>query len=180
MYQAHFTWCWCSWWRWSDDFNVSKYTVSVTCEPLNYGVFSLRVLLHKGSKWVGLRHVYGSPGATWHWRSCTAQRVLRLNPGNNLLAPCLLGFPWWLRWLKKKICLQCSRPGFDPWVGKIPWRRAWQPTPVFLPRESHGQRATVHGVAELDTIKQALFKAHTMSSIWVWAFLTKFLSILWR
>ena len=29
---------------------------------------------------------------------------------------------------------------FDPWVVKISWRRAWQPTPVFLPRESHGQR----------------------------------------
>ena len=32
-------------------------------------------------------------------------------------------------------------PGFDPWVGKIPWRRAWQPTPVFLPGEFHGQRS---------------------------------------
>ena len=31
--------------------------------------------------------------------------------------------------------------GFDPWVGKIPWRRQWQPTPVFLPGESHGQRS---------------------------------------
>ena len=31
--------------------------------------------------------------------------------------------------------------GFDPWVGKIPWRRAWQPTLVLLPRESHGQRS---------------------------------------
>ena len=30
-----------------------------------------------------------------------------------------------------------------PWVGKIPWRRAWQPTPVFLPGESHGQRSLV-------------------------------------
>jgi len=30
---------------------------------------------------------------------------------------------------------------FDPWVGKIPWRRKWQPTPVFLPGESHGQRS---------------------------------------
>ena len=30
---------------------------------------------------------------------------------------------------------------FDPWVGKIPWRRAWQSSPVFLPRESHGQRS---------------------------------------
>jgi len=37
--------------------------------------------------------------------------------------------------------------GFNPWVGRIPWRREWQPTPVFLPGESHGQRtcwATVH------------------------------------
>ena len=31
--------------------------------------------------------------------------------------------------------------GFNPWVGKIPWRRAWQPIPVSLPRESHGQRS---------------------------------------
>ena len=29
----------------------------------------------------------------------------------------------------------------ETWVGKIPWRRAWQPTPVFLPGESHGQRS---------------------------------------
>ena len=32
------------------------------------------------------------------------------------------------------------RSRFNPWVGKIPWRRAQQPTPVFLPGESHGQR----------------------------------------
>ena len=36
----------------------------------------------------------------------------------------------------------CSgRPGFHPWVRKIPWRRAWQPTPEFLPGEFHGQRS---------------------------------------
>ena len=40
-------------------------------------------------------------------------------------------------------CLHCSRPGFDPWVGKIPWRRKWQPTPVFLPGKSHGLRSLV-------------------------------------
>ena len=34
-------------------------------------------------------------------------------------------------------------PGFDPWVGKIPWRRKWLPTPVFLPGEYHGQRNLV-------------------------------------
>ena len=36
----------------------------------------------------------------------------------------------------KKICLQCWRPEFSGWVGTIPWKRAWQPTPVFLPGES--------------------------------------------
>ena len=40
------------------------------------------------------------------------------------------------RWLR--IFLQCRRPGFNPWVGKISWRREWQPTPVFLPGEFHG------------------------------------------
>ena len=47
-----------------------------------------------------------------------------------------------------------KRPGFDPWVGKIPWPRTWQPTPVFLPAESQGQRSLVGyspwGCKELD------------------------------
>ena len=44
---------------------------------------------------------------------------------------------------------RCNRHGFDAWVRKIPWRRKWQPTPVFLPGESHGLtawQATVRGV----------------------------------
>ena len=36
-----------------------------------------------------------------------------------------------------------SETGFDPWVGKIPWSRKWQPTPVFMPRKFHGQRSLV-------------------------------------
>ena len=43
-----------------------------------------------------------------------------------------------------RICLQCrrcKRHWFDPWVGKIPWRREWQPTPVFLPGKFNGQRS---------------------------------------
>ena len=44
---------------------------------------------------------------------------------------------------------------FDPWAGKIPWRRKWQPTPVFLPGESHGQRSLAgyspQGRTESDT-----------------------------
>ena len=45
-----------------------------------------------------------------------------------------LGLPWWLR--GSRICLQCRRYSFDPWVRKVPWRRKRQPTPVFLPGES--------------------------------------------
>ena len=43
----------------------------------------------------------------------------------------------------KGLFLQCSRPGFDPWTRKIPWRRKGHPTPVFLPGEFHGQRDLV-------------------------------------
>ena len=53
----------------------------------------------------------------------------------------VLGFPCWL--IGYRICLQCRRPGSNSWVGKVPWRSAWQPTPVFLPGESHGQRSLV-------------------------------------
>ena len=41
----------------------------------------------------------------------------------------------------KKIFLQFRRPGFDPWGGKIPWKRKWQPTPVFLPGGFNGERS---------------------------------------
>ena len=47
-------------------------------------------------------------------------------------------------------CRRHKRNGFNPWVRMSPWRRAWQPTPVFLPGESYGHRATVHMVAESD------------------------------
>ena len=52
------------------------------------------------------------------------------------------GFPggWWVKNLP---AMQETRGGFNPWVRKIIWRRAWQPTPVFLPGESHGQRSLV-------------------------------------
>ena len=61
---------------------------------------------------------------------------------------------WWLSG-KESPCQyrRCRRSRLDPWVGKIPWRRKWQPTPVFLPGKSHGGvwQDTVHGVAkELD------------------------------
>ena len=55
--------------------------------------------------------------------------------------PYLMGFPGGTG--GKESACQCRRckPRFDPWVGKILWRRKWQPAPVFLPGESHGQRS---------------------------------------
>ena len=51
------------------------------------------------------------------------------------------GLPRWLG--SKESAFQSRRCEFDPWVRKIPWRRAWQPTPVFSPGKSHGQRSLV-------------------------------------
>ena len=66
------------------------------------------------------------------------------------------------------ICLQCrrhKRSGLDPWIGRLPWRRAWQPTPVFLPEESHGQRSPAGngpwGHKESDTTKATEHTQHT-------------------
>ena len=57
-----------------------------------------------------------------------------------------------------RVCLQRGRPGFDPWVRTIPWRRKWQPTPVPLPRKSYGRRSLVGnspwGRKELDTTER--------------------------
>ena len=62
----------------------------------------------------------------------------------------LKGLPWWLN--GKEPAWQCRRCKFKPWLLKIPWRRKWQPTPVFLPRESRGQRrATVCVAAKIQT-----------------------------
>ena len=52
----------------------------------------------------------------------------------------------------KEFTCQCRKCEFYPWVRKIPWRRKWQPTPIFLPGKSHGQRsleATVQGGARV-------------------------------
>ena len=70
---------------------------------------------------------------------------------------------WGLR--GKESACQCRRCGFSPWVRKMPWRRKWQPTPVFLPGESRGQRSlagyTVHGVAKSQTRLSAYACTHT-------------------
>ena len=49
------------------------------------------------------------------------------------------GLPWWLS--GEEPAWQCQRCRFGPWVGKIPWKRKWQPTPAFFPGKPHGQRS---------------------------------------
>ena len=65
----------------------------------------------------------------------------------------------------KSICLQCRRPGLDPWIRKIPWRRKWQPNPVLLPGKSHGWRRLIGyspwGHKESDTTEQLHFQFFT-------------------
>ena len=94
-------------------------------------------------------HIYGGfPG-------CSAGKQSTYNAGDPGLIPAMgsppeegIGYLLQYSWaslvaqLVKK-CLQRGRHEFDPWVGKIPWMRAWQPTPVFLPGESHGQRSLI-------------------------------------
>ena len=61
------------------------------------------------------------------------------------------GLPWWLS--GKEATCNAGDVGSIPGLGRFPWRRAWQPTPVFLPGESHGQRNLVHGfLKELNMI----------------------------
>ena len=55
--------------------------------------------------------------------------------------PARVGLPWWLGWLSLLAMLETWVPTLGQEEEGIPWRRQWQPTPVFLPVESHGQRS---------------------------------------
>ena len=70
----------------------------------------------------------------------------------------------------KESACQCRRRGFDPWLGKILWSRKWEPTPVFLPGESHGQKSLVgyspRGSKELDTAEHTHTPPRLLTSSW--------------
>ena len=71
-------------------------------------------------------------------KSCLNQCILSfIHMSDHWLTPCLSSKQCTCQFSRQK------RGGFDPWVRKIPWRRAWQPTPVFLPGEFHGLRSLV-------------------------------------
>ena len=86
--------------------------------------------------------------------------------------------PLWLR--GKESACQCRRGRFNPWAGKISWRRKWQPTPVFLPGKSNGQRSLVgyspwghkrigHNlVTKQQTYIKGYLEIHSCGGCWGW------------
>ena len=114
------------------------------------------------------RHLLGTDA----W--CPAARLLYVADDLDMMEcwviPAVSGFPG--------ASGHCRRHGFDPWVGKIPWRRKWQSTLVFLPGKSCW--ATVHGIAkESDTTKQLNINNPAFSSC-TWFFILKITSLLYR
>ena len=109
---------------------------------------------------------------TWFWSPvlpCKLEAAMLCSP-SYMGKPCVDGnlrdspnwnLSWWLllcTWFMSidtftqgfpggsvvsRLWLQCRRHRFNPWIKKIPWRRKWKPTPVFLPGKSHGQKSLV-------------------------------------
>ena len=69
------------------------------------------------------------------WRCSLRLRTARVSQGLYLY----MELSGWLS--GKEPAYQCRRRGFEPWVGKIPWRRKWESSPIFLPGKSQGQRS---------------------------------------
>ena len=89
--------------------------------------------------------MYGCESLTSLIQKITPYKSLSWGPVGFIPPP-----SWWLRWWR--ICLQCGRSRFNPWVRKIPWRRKWQFTLVFLPGESHvAWQTTVPGITKSQT-----------------------------
>ena len=84
---------------------------------------------------------WGFPGSSSGKESACNAGDPSLIPGSERYPGEGTGYPLQYSWASLvaqlvKNHLQYGRPGFNPWVGKIPWKRTWQPTPVFLPGES--------------------------------------------
>ena len=103
-------------------------------EGLDWGKWSRSHLSMSFSFQIGSRKNKIRKGLLW-WRYWLRERI----------------YPWWLSWWR--IHLQCGRPGFDPWVGKLSWRREQLPTPVFWPGEFH-ELHSPWGRKELDVTER--------------------------
>ena len=152
--------------------------------PLQYSC--LENPMDGGAWWATVQGVAKS--RTWlsNW---TTKTIPLMQP--SLASSSLLSLNFLTRWLLSWYTVYLSVYGhllpwecmvpckFNPWVRKIPWRRKWQPTPVFLPGDSHGWRSLVGyspgGRKESDTNEQL----HFMPLVWkmgsAQSALTKFL-----
>ena len=109
--------------------SVLMYTICSYCHPC---VKSLQLCL-----------TLCSPMIMWPWANYFTFLVLSL-PFAKIIYICLRGFTCGASGKESAChCRRHKRRGFNSWVGKIPWRRAWQPTPIFLLGEFHGQKSLV-------------------------------------
>ena len=132
-------------------------------------VISWKQLIHFSPfSWAGIERMWEEFENSSEGHGLTSQgkysRIHCLGGSHGVVA----GFPRWLSGKEPACqCRGCRRLGFDPWVRKIPWRRKWQPTPIFLPGEFHRERsrqATVHGVTESQTQLSEHACTHSLSS----------------
>ena len=77
-----------------------------------------------------------------------------------------MGFPGFS---DKKKSLECRRPGFDPWIRKMPYRKESLPTVVFLPGESHGPRSLMD-YSPLDCKDTTEQLSHTYTSVYIYIY----------
>ena len=96
---------------------------------------------HKESDWIQTT-IYKINKVLLYSTGNSTQYCVITHKGNEFEKEYIYSFPGGTS--DKESACQCRRHkrlGFNPWVGKMPWERAWQPTPVFSPGESHGQRS---------------------------------------
>ena len=139
-----------------------------------FSLLWLNLLLGTWGKSKKLKVFYEQEVWTQGVRVCpweTPQGSIRFhnNWNNNCLGNPINGLLWWHS--GKDSACQRRRPGFNFWVGKIPWRRKWLSTPVFWPGKSHGQRSLAGyspwGHKESDIKKTKTNKQKTKSQIWL-------------
>ena len=149
--------------EWVSDFRDLDRTHAVT-HNIHRASFQPLGLSTSWSEGSGLTHSYGlNEWCSWYTDYGAWTQNMPLESDHSVYcfyskSPCNLntrGFPGGAS--DKELTCQCKRVKryvLDPWMGKIPWRRSWQPTPVFLSGESHRQRSLVgysHGVAKSQT-----------------------------
>ena len=131
--------------------------------PLCFGYHGNLLIVKGSGSWVGKKSTCnaGNPGSIPGWRRSHGEGI---------------GYPLQYSWASLvaqlvRIFLQCRRPGFHPWVGKMPWRREQLPIPVFWPGEFHQLRNlegySLRGCKESDTTERlSLSKAESQKLVY--------------